>query len=77
MYTDMYGATFTGKQMSLLQKVKGFYSEQVNLSYTQHGTDTCWGISRFHGTVWLEDSVADLGVGVLGFQEAPPHFLDS
>ena len=31
MYVDMYGSTFTGKQLNNLQKVKDFYAEQVSL----------------------------------------------
>ena len=44
MYMDMHGATFTGKQMSNLQKVKDFYNDQVSLLYTQHSTEPvhCW-----------------------------------
>ena len=30
MYKDMYGSTFVGKQLALLQEVKDFYSEQVS-----------------------------------------------
>ena len=30
MYKDMYGSTFVGKQLTLLQEVKDFYSEQVS-----------------------------------------------
>ena len=33
MYVDMYESTFTGKQLSHLQQVKDFYTNQVSVAY--------------------------------------------
>ncbi len=36
MYVDMYDSTFTGKQLSHLQQVKDFYTEQVSVIYLSY-----------------------------------------
>ena len=42
MYVNMYEATFTGKQLSHLQEVKDFYTNQVSVTYMYVHTCTLY-----------------------------------
>lgn len=53
MYANMYEATFTGKQLSHLQEVKDFYTNQVSVTYMYMYVHTCTLYVLVHDSLGL------------------------